>query len=169
VPELFEIPDDERGQKVGLTTRRIVMALFALISLAALFGAIGQRASSKAARGEKATLRVSAPERVRGGIFFQAKVEVDAAQKVDQPRLVFADGWLEGMQMNSVEPAAGSETSRDGRLVFSYDTLQPGDRLVVWMQFEVNPTNVGRRSLALELDDGQEPIATVRREITVLP
>jgi hypothetical protein len=169
MPELFQVPDRERGQRVGLVTRRVLMTLFALISLAGLLGAVGQRASSSTVHGDAATLRVSVPERVRGGIFWQAKVEIDARQKVDQPRLIFADGWLEGMQMNSVEPAAGSESSRDGRLVFSYDTLQPGDRLVLWMQFEVNPTNVGRRSLELDLDDGQNPIARFNRDITVLP
>jgi hypothetical protein len=169
VPELFELPDDDRGQRVGLTARRVWMTLFALIALAALLGAIGQRASSSTANGAKATLHLSAPERVRGGIFFQARIEVDARQAVDQPRLVLADGWTEGLQVNSTEPAAGSESSRDGRLVFSYDTLQPGDRLVLWVQFEVNPTNHGRRSFAVELDDGQDPVARIDRDLTVLP
>jgi hypothetical protein len=43
------------------------------------------------------------------------------------------------------------------------------DRLVVWMQFQVDPTNVGHRSYDLELDDGDTPIARVDRAITVLP
>jgi hypothetical protein len=41
--------------------------------------------------------------------------------------------------------------------------------LRVWLQFEVNPTNVGRRSLALELDDAETPVARIERDIRVLP
>ena len=37
------------------------------------------------------------------------------------------------------------------------------------MQFQVNPTNVGRRSGNVELYDGESLIATVHRTITVFP
>jgi hypothetical protein len=169
VADLFSVSSDTRGQLIGLTARRIVMTVFAVISVVALVGLFGQRAVSSDAAGPAATMRLEAPKTVRGGLFFQARIDIDARTDVDQPRLVFADGWLEGLQVNSIEPAAGSESSRDGRLVLSYDTLHAGDRLRIWMQFEVNPTNVGRRSFALELDDGQTPVARIDRDLTVLP
>jgi hypothetical protein len=168
VAELFAVPD-ERGQRVGLITRRVVMPVFAVIVLLALWGVFGQRATSSTVTGSAVTLRLQAPETVRGGLFFQARIDVDATRTVGQPRLVFDEGWLEGMQVNSIEPAAQSESSRDGRLVLSYGALGPGDRLRIYMQFEVNPTNVGRRSLGLELDDGTARIARIDRDITVLP
>ena len=37
------------------------------------------------------------------------------------------------------------------------------------MQFQVNPTNVGRRSADVELYDGETLIATVERTMTVFP
>jgi hypothetical protein len=170
VAELFAgIPEDERGQRVGLIARRVVMTLFAAIALVALLGFFGQRATSSTAAGSGVTLKLEAPETVRGGIFFQARIEVTATRAVAQPRLVFDEGWLEGLQVNSIEPAAQSESSRDGRLVLSYDALGPGDRLRIYMQFEVNPTNVGRRSFGLELDDGQARVARIDRNLTVLP
>ena len=52
------------------------------------------------------------------------------------------EGWVEGMQVDSIEPAPADEESRDGRLVLSYAALGAGDVLKVWLQFEVNPTNV---------------------------
>jgi len=170
VAKLFaELRDDERGQRVGLITRRAVMTLFAVIVLVALLGVFGQRATSSTATGPAVTLRLEAPETVRGGLFFQSRIDVTATRTVGQPRLVFDEGWLEGMQVNSIEPAAESESSRDGRLVLSYGALGPGDRLRIYMQFEVNPTNVGRRSYGFELDDGQARIARIDRDITVLP
>jgi len=83
--------------------------------------------------------------------------------------LVLADGWFEGMQVNSIEPAAESESSRDGKLVLSYGALEPGDLLRIWLQFEVNPTNVGKRSYTVELDDEERLLARIPRTIRVLP
>jgi hypothetical protein len=37
------------------------------------------------------------------------------------------------------------------------------------MSLQVNPTNVGRRSQNVELDDGETPILTVHRTITIFP
>jgi hypothetical protein len=170
VPELFsELPDNERGERVGLIARRVVVTLFAAIALVALSGAFGQRATSSTVTGSAVTLRLDAPATVRGGLFFQARIEVNATRTVGQPRFVFDEGWLEGLQVNSIEPNPESESSRDGRLVLSYASLGPGDRLVIYMQFEVNPTNAGRRSFGFELDDGQARIARIDRDITVLP
>ena len=67
------------------------------------------------------------------------------------------------------EPQAQDEGSRGGRLVLAYSTLKPGDRVELWLQFQVNPSNVGHRSYALELDDDTQRIARVERTITVLP
>ena len=39
----------------------------------------------------------------------------------------------------------------------------------MWMQFEVNPTNVGHRPYGLELDDAETQVAAVHRWITVFP
>jgi hypothetical protein len=170
VAELFaELPDDDRGQRVGLIARRVLMTLFAVIALLALAGAFGQRATSSTDAGSGVTVRLQAPTTVRGGLFFQARIDIGATRDIAQPRLVFDEGWLEGLQVNSIEPAAESESSRDGRLVLSYGALGPGDRLRIYMQFEVNPTNVGRRSFGFELDDGQARVARIDRDLTVLP
>jgi hypothetical protein len=170
VGSLFaDLPDDDPGQRVGLIARRVFMTLFAVVVLLALWGVFGQRASSSTATGSGVTLSLEAPSTVRGGLFFQARIDITATKTVGKPRLVFDEGWLEGMQVNSIEPAAESESSRDGRLVLSYPSLGPGDRLRIYMQFEVNPTNVGRRSFGLELDDGAARIARIGRDITVLP
>jgi hypothetical protein len=47
--------------------------------------------------------------------------------------------------------------------------MAPGDLLRVWLQFEVNPTNVGHRSYAVELDDAERPVTRLTPTMTVLP
>jgi hypothetical protein len=168
--ELFtDLDPDARGQAVGVWSRRVIMALFALISLAGLIGFIGQRTSDSSAATPVVRMHLSAPETVRGGLFFQSRIDIRALATIEHPRLVLDEGWMEGMQVNSIEPAAESESSRDGKVVLSYGELKAGDVLRVWLQFEVDPTNVGRRSYGLELDDEDRPLARIERTLRVLP
>jgi hypothetical protein len=155
--------------RTGLWIRRATIAALAAFALLGLLDAFGQRASESAAASPAATLRVTAPRALRSGLFFQSRVEVRALRAIEHPRLVLDEGWLEGMQFNSLEPAPVSEASRDGRVVLSYDRLAAGDRLVLWLQFQVNATNAGRRSYAIELDDADEPLVRVDRDITIFP
>ena len=53
--------------------------------------------------------------------------------------------------------------------MLSYGALEPGDLLRIWLQFEVNPTNVGKRSYTVELDDEERLLARIPRTIRVLP
>jgi hypothetical protein len=157
------------GITVGLRVRRAILTVLGVLVLVALLNQYGQRPSTSVARVPAATMRLDAPARVRGGLFFQSRLEIRAAQAINHPRVVLANGWVEGMQVNSIEPAPVGEASRNGRVVLSYDALKRGDVLRVWLQFEVNPTNVGRRPYAIELDDAERPVARLAPTITVLP
>jgi hypothetical protein len=160
---------DSRAATVGLWARRTVMTGFAAIAVLGLLNVFGQRTTHSIARTPAAVLRLAAPPAVRGGLFFQSRVDIRAQRDLEHPRLVLASGWVEGMQVNSIEPSPVGEASRDGRVVLSYDSLDAGERLVVWLQFEVDPTSVGDRSYDLELDDADTQVAAVHRRITVLP
>jgi hypothetical protein len=162
-------PDAGRSILVGLWTRRAVLAVFAVFVILALLDRFGQQPSTAVAGGPAATLRMSAPDTLRGGLLFQVRVEIRARRTVRYPRLVLDRGWTEGMQVNSFEPSPASESSRDGRLVLSYDQLDPGDLLVVWMQFQVDPTNVGQRPADIELDDETIALARVEHSLTIFP
>ena len=134
------------GVRVGLWVRRGILTVLGVLVLLALLNGYGQRPADSVARVPAATMRLSAPERIRGGLFFQSRLDITATQAIDHPRIVIDEGWLEGMQVNSIEPAPVGETGREGRVVLSYDAMKPGDLLRVWFLFEVNPTKVGRRS-----------------------
>ena len=167
--EMFAEVTADRGKVRGLWTRRVVITLFALISLLALSGRFGQRNRESTATGGGVSMTVSAPDTVRGGLYYQATVDITTTAAVEHPRLVLREGWVEGVQVNSIEPAADSESSRDGLLVLSYGALEPGDRLKVWMQFQVDPTNPGNRDHGIELDDAEQPLVRMERDLRVLP
>jgi hypothetical protein len=166
--DIAAVPEP-RGEIIGLWTRRAVLTIFAVIAALGLLDVFGQGTTQTAASTPAAVLRVTAPGAVRGGLFFQSRVEIRARRAIAHPRLVLDEGWVEGMQFNSIEPSPVGEASRDGRVVLSYDAVDAGERLVVWMQFEVNPTSVGHRPYGLELDDADTKVAAVHRWITVFP
>ncbi|HEU4451100.1 MAG TPA: hypothetical protein VFR63_14125 [Gaiellaceae bacterium] len=155
--------------RAELIARRVLMTLLAGLAVAALFSVFGQSPQRSVAAGERASLEVSAPARLRGGLFYQGRFTIRARAAIENAVLVFAPGWLESTHVNTIVPAPAEETSRDGRLALAYGPLAAGDLFVVYMQFQVNPTNVGRRSADVELYDGDELLALAHRTVTVFP
>jgi hypothetical protein len=149
--------------------RRALMSLVCLIPVLALLNVFGQHPSTTEASAAAATLRVQAPERVRGGLMFQVRIDVEAAQDIKEPQLVLSPGAFEEMTVNSVIPEAMDESTSNGRVTLSYQRLNAGQKLTVWIQYQVNPVNVGKRTTNVLLTDGDKPIATVKRDITSLP
>jgi hypothetical protein len=169
VTQLFSEVATDRGLERGLWTRRAIIALLAAIAALAVWGLFGQRDRETTARGAGVEMTVSSPDVVRGGLYFQATIDITTTVPIEHPRLVLDEGWLEGLQVNSIEPAAESETSRDGLVVLSYGGLEAGDRLKIWLQFQVDPTNPGRRPHGISLDDETRTLVRIDRDLTVLP
>jgi hypothetical protein len=94
---------------------------------------------------------------------------IDAKQTLRKPALVLDPGWVEGMQVNTVTPAPETEESRDGKLVYHYDTIEAGDKVVIYAQFQVNPTNVGHRSQTATLEAAGMTPLVIDRSVTIFP
>jgi hypothetical protein len=149
--------------------RRVLLALVALIAVLALVGVFGQRPSSTRAEAVPAGLTISAPDAVRGGLLFQARFEIRAKQALDDATLVLSQSWLNGMTVNTIEPGPVNEASRNGNLALSLGHVPAGARYVLFMQFQVNPTTVGSRTLRAELDDGEQSVLTISRRLRIFP
>ena len=150
-------------------TRRLLLALLVAIAVVALLNVLGQRASTTVATGPTAELDVRAPRALRGGLIYQTRFTVVARRSIENLHLVLSPGWFEGLTLNTTVPAPGQEGSRDGKVSMSYGSLDPGKRLVVWMEWQVNPTTVTHRSLDAYAFDGGAQLAHVHRTLTVLP
>jgi hypothetical protein len=164
---LEEHRDDDKIVERGL--RWVLIGLIAAIGIAGLLNVFGQRPTTTHASGPAADLTVFAPERVRGGLFYEGRISVLVRQPLDDAVLVLGPAWAEQTSINTIEPAPVDESGDDGRLALGYGRLEAGDRLVVYIQLQVNPTNVGRRSQRVELRDGPELVAASDRTLTVFP
>jgi hypothetical protein len=170
--ELFSDIEREPRRRLGRDApwmRRAVLGLFAVGVIAVLAGAIGQVPSSSQAGGAAARMTLSAPDTVRGGLLFQARIEIHPRSAIDRPRLVLQRGWFEGMQISSIEPQPADETGVSGDVILTYGRLAPGESMTVWLQFQADPTSVGTRPAGMRLLDGTTPLATIHHDLTVLP
>lgn len=160
---------DLQGRAWHPWVRRCLLGVVVLIAVLALVGVFGQRPSTTRASAAPATLSVSAPDAVRGGLLYQARFTIDADEALSDATLVLSSSWLDGMTVNTIEPGPVNEASRNGSLVLSLGHLPAGASYVLFVQFQVNPTTVGRRTLRTELQDGDQPILTITRDLRVFP
>jgi hypothetical protein len=159
----------DRTERVELVIRRTTFAVITLIGLLALGNVFGQRPKETAVSADAADLEVFAPMALRGGLYYEGRLTVEPKRDIEKATLVLDSGWTEQMQINTIEPSPVGEASRGGKLTFDFGHLAPDDKLVVYMQFQVNPTNLGRRSQDVELYDDTTFIARADRTVTVLP
>ena len=149
--------------------RRVLLSCIAVLPVLALLNVFGQHPSTSSAAAPVASLSVTAPTRLRSGLIFEVKVKVVAHRTIKQPEIVFAEGWWESMSVNSIVPEPSEASSKDGRVVLTYNKLEAGQSLVSWIYFQVNPTNVGKRDESVELDDGETPLVRMHRSLTIFP
>jgi hypothetical protein len=159
---------DQAGTR-ELPIRRALVTLLSLFLLAGLLNVFGQRPGSSEAASTAAAIKLYAPTRVRSGLYYQARFTIDARRDVKNAMLVLAPGWAEGMTINTIEPGPIGEASRDGKLVLTLGHIPAGASYLLFMQLQVNPTNIGHRSQDVALYDGGTLLTTIERDITIFP
>jgi len=149
--------------------RRVLVTLLAAVLALGLFNLFGQQVDVSSAETSGARLEVSAPTKVRGGIFFQAHFRVQAIAELENATIVLDSDWLEDITLNTVEPSPVGEASRDGRIALELGRIPAGDEHRLYLHFQVNPTALGRRSQDVELYDGERLLLSVERDAIVWP
>jgi hypothetical protein len=160
---------DLEGRGTEPWLRRGLVVVLVVVAVAALTNQVGQHVHSSTTTAPAATLEVSTPKRLRAGLLYQTRFTIVARHRIKRPRLVLGSGWFDGLTLNTTEPQASEEKNRDGTISFEYDELEPGQRLKVWLEYQVNPTTTGTRKQRVALDDGGKTLASQTRTTTVLP
>ena len=160
---------DLQGRRWHPWLRRGLLGLVALVVVLALFDVFGQASSTTRAETGAATLSVTAPGAVRGGLLFQARITTEARTELKDATLVLNQAWINGLTVNTIEPSPLNEASRDGNLVFDLGHLPAGSKHVLYLDYQVNPNTVGSRTLRLELQDGETPVTSLERTLRIFP
>jgi hypothetical protein len=149
--------------------RRGLLTLLAAVPVIALFNVFGQQPSTSKAAGPAASLSVSAPNALRGGLLYQARFRIRAKRELKDARLELSQGWIEGMQVNTIEPTPVGEASANGRLSLDLGHVPAGQQHLLYMQFQVDPTYLGTRSRETVLYDGKRLLLAVHDSVPIFP
>jgi hypothetical protein len=160
---------DLAGRWWRVIARRVLLALLAAFLLAGLLNVFGQRPDTDLGSAPAASLKVFAPVHARSGVVYAARFHITAHRDIKDAYLVLDPGWAEGYTVNGLAPQPLTEADRNGRIAYGFGHIPAGQSLIFFLSLQVNPTNVGHRSQNVELDDGEKPILTVHRSITIFP
>jgi hypothetical protein len=160
---------DLKGREWHPWVRRALVGLVALVAVLALLGLVGQTTSTTRAETPAASMSVNAPDGVRGGLLYQSRFTIVAHQELKNATLVLNKSWIDGLTVNTIEPSPVNEASRDGKLVLELGHIPAGGRYVLYVDYQVNPTTVGSRTLKAELEDGEQPVASLTRSLRIWP
>jgi hypothetical protein len=159
---------DREGRR-DVVWRRLAIVLLVAFLLLGLGNRFGQRPSTATVAGPGGSLSLYAPTSVRSGLYFEARFHIRATQELKDAQLVLDSGWAEGITINTIEPSPIGEASRDGKLVLDLGHVPKGQSYLLFLQMQVNPTNVGRRAQDATLFDGDAPVVHLDRELRVFP
>ena len=98
-----------------------------------------------------------------------SRFTIRAEEEIEDATLVLDPGWLEGMTLNTLVPSPVGEASRNGRIALELGRIPAGEKHLFFLQFQVNPTNIGRRSQDVELYDGETRLLHIDRTVTIYP
>ena len=132
VPDLIVLKrhrDVDYVGRHGPLVRRVVLALIALVSILGLLNVFGQRPDTTIVSAPAASLKLYAPEHLRGGLLLERALPHprEAGAEGRDPRA--RPGWAEGMTINTIEPRPIGEASRDGKLVLDLGHIPAGQVL----------------------------------------
>jgi hypothetical protein len=174
---MADIPDqivlkrhrDLAGRRNHIWYRRGLLALLVAFLLLGLFNVFGQRPHGTTVEAGAASLELYAPTHLRGGLIYEARFTISAHRDVKNAILQLSPGWNESQTMNTMEPSPLGQASRNGDLLLTLGHVPAGQKYRFFIQFQVNPTNVGSRTADATLYDGGTKLVHIHRTLTFFP
>jgi hypothetical protein len=154
----------------GLLRGLLPVFLLGALLLAAMLGVFGgTRDPQVSAEGDGARLTVTAPRTLRSGMILEVGIDVTVGRPIAQPVVAISGSYLHELSFNSIIPEASQAEFENGTLTLHYDALQPGDRLHVKMDGQVNPPLIGETDGIIAVRDGDTVLAQRPVSLWVFP
>jgi hypothetical protein len=154
----------------GMLRAVLPVVLLGGLLLAALLGAFGgTKDPTLGASGDGASLTIGAPRTLRSGMFFEIDIVVDARRAIAKPVVAISRSYLHDLTVNTHLPEPEEMGFEEGRFTMTFPAMQPGDRLVVKIDGQVNPTLIGVNRGTIAIHDDKLELASRAVSLRVLP
>jgi hypothetical protein len=143
------------------------LALFLGLAAFGIFG--GQPHPTRVIETPAARLTLQFPEILRNGEFFEMRATIEAKQPFDDLQMGISSEYWRDLTINTMIPAPSEEKSENGRYLFSYGPLSPGDRLTIKIDGQINPPMSAGTRGRLTLMDGDTVVLATPVKLRVFP
>lgn len=146
-----------------------ILALGLLLSaaLAGVFG--GQPHPTRTIVTSSATVKLQLPERIRNGMFFEMRAEIETKRKFEDLTVAISSIYWRDLTVNSMIPGPTDEKSENGRYLFSYGPIDANQTVTIKIDGQINPPLFAGNSGEILLMDGDAVIAIIPVKMNVLP
>lgn len=174
---MTELPDhldrtahvDLHGRNIEPWFRRAGLLVLLGICALGLANVFGQHTHVLSEDSSAAKLSVETPGAARGGLIYQSIFTIEAHEDLAEPTLHLEPGWFDGLTINTVQPDAVEWGQVGGRNTLKLPSLAPGEKFVLRLQYQVNPTVLGRRSQDVVLMDAGTELVRLDHAQTLFP
>jgi hypothetical protein len=149
--------------------RRAGLLVLLGICALGLANVFGQHTHVLSVDSPAARLTVETPGAARGGLIYQSIFTVEAHEDLSEPTIHLEPGWFDGLTINTVQPDAVEWGQHEGRNTLKLPPIESGEKFVLRLQYQVNPTVLGRRSQDVALMDGDTELARLDHAQTLFP
>lgn len=162
--------DPQRHVGAGRVATPLAFAALGGLLAAGLSGLFGGDAPTISSRNfGPADMSVRVPAVLRNGEFFEMEVAVESRAPIEDASIAFDQPLWRNITINTAMPAASEERFEAGGYRMSFGRLDPGKRLVVKLDGQVNPPMFKGTAGRVRLFDGDRPIGDIPIRIKVMP
>ncbi len=167
-PDGIEDPHLRSDEAIGRHANPFALVLLGLVLLAALLGFAG-REVDRSASGNGVTLTWHGPELIRSGEFLEMRISVEGTRAIEALVLGVEASLWEDLTINTLIPGAAEERGLDGEFLFDFGPLEPGSRLSLKVDAQINPDRLGGTAGSVTVYDGDQLLVELPLEIGILP
>jgi hypothetical protein len=160
---------DLHGRNVEPLVRRAGLFVLLVICGLGLANVFGQHTHVLSVDSSAAKLTVETPAAARGGLIYQTIFRIEAHEDLSAPTLHLEPGWFDGLTINTVQPDAVEWGQLEGRNTLKLPPIASGEEFALRLQYQVNPTVLGRRSQDVVLMEAGTELARLDHAQTLFP
>jgi hypothetical protein len=98
-----------------------------------LLNLFGQRAGMDGVQGPAASLLISSPAHVRGGLIFTTQIVITPHRELQDALLYLDYGWFADMSLNGIAPQPSTESARGQWQVWDFGKIPAGAAYRIWI------------------------------------